>query len=191
LDKIIIITHPGRISEEVSICKKLLAAGLGSLHVRKPKWSDARLIEWIGEFSKEELKKMVIHHNYDLFEKFTLGGFHISYSPAVPDVKQGTLSCSVHNWKEAEDALTKCDYVFISPLFDSISKDGYKKNPELTIIPSDLRGKKIIALGGIDDNTIEEVFDIGYYGAAVLGYIWNNPDNAVKNYEKLNNLIHV
>lgn len=134
---------------------------------------------------------MVIHHNFNLFEKFTLGGFHVSYAPSLPKIKQGTLSCSVHNWKEAEDALTKCDYVFISPLFDSISKNAYKKNPELMNIPSDLRGKKIIALGGIDDNTIEEVFDLGYYGGAVLGYIWNNPDNALKNFEKLNNLIHV
>lgn len=188
--ELIVITHPGQVYDETDICKELLNEGLQRLHVRKPNWDDAKLNGWLSRFSEAELKKMVIHHNRNAFEKFNAGGLHVSYSAELPVVKNGSLSCSVHNWDEASDAIEKCDYVFISPLFDSISKSAYKKNPDLIIIPQNLSGRRIIALGGIDENTIEEVFDIGYSGAAVLGYIWNNPESAVINFNKLNNLIH-
>jgi thiamine-phosphate pyrophosphorylase len=191
MSRLIIITHPGSVFGEISICKKLLAEGLERLHVRKPNWNDAKIAQWLDHFSKEELKKMVIHHNYMLFDKFPLGGLHVSYSPLLPDVNKGTLSCSVHSWEEATEAFVKCDYAFISPLFDSISKNAYKKNPKLTYIPSHLAGKKIVALGGIDNSNVTEVFDLGYYGAALLGYIWNNPDKAIDNFTQLNTLIHV
>ncbi|MGZ4048350.1 MAG: thiamine phosphate synthase, partial [Bacteroidia bacterium] len=35
---------------------------------------------------------------------------------------------------------------------------------------------KIIALGGIDENTIQEAINLGFDGAAVLGAIWMSKD---------------
>jgi thiamine-phosphate pyrophosphorylase len=70
-------------------------------------------------------------------------------------------------------------------VFDSISKIAYQQNAELLAVPDELRNKKVFALGGIDNTNIAEVQKMGYYGAVVLGYIWNNPDEAVNNFKTL------
>jgi thiamine monophosphate synthase len=116
-----------------------------------------------------------------------LGGLHVRFSNNISCTKQPeqTFSCSVHTWNEANAALKHCDYVFISPVFDSISKMAYKQNTELLRVPADLTGKKIFALGGIDNTNIHKVYEMGYYGAVVLGYIWNDTEKSIENYNKL------
>jgi thiamine-phosphate pyrophosphorylase len=158
--------------------------------VRKPEWTEKKLSAWLDHFTEEELKKCVIHHDKKIFSSFPLKGLHVSYSKTLPVTDKGTVSCSVHHWKQAYEVIDQCDYFFISPVFDSISKNAYTKNPELTLIPPDLNRKKIVALGGIDADNIEEVFDLGYSGAALLGYIWSDPAKAVGNFKKLNQLRH-
>jgi thiamine-phosphate pyrophosphorylase len=190
MSRLVIITHPTQFQDEIAICKKLFDSGLETLHVRKPNWTDKQLSVWLKQFSEQELKKCVIHHDKKIFEMFPLKGLHVSYSKTLPILEKGTLSCSVHHWKEAYEIAENCDYYFISPVFDSISKHAYTKNPELNTIPFDLDRKKIIALGGIDADNIEEVFDMGYRGVALLGYIWSDPAKAVGNFTKLNQLRH-
>ena len=73
-----------------------------------------------------------------------------------------------------------CDYVFLSPVFDSISKLNYHAN----YTPEEIRkahkagiiDKKVIALGGIDTDNIRQVKNYGFGGAAILGALWNKFD---------------
>jgi thiamine-phosphate pyrophosphorylase len=187
MNRIIVVTHPGQVNDEIEICKELLGAGLEKLHVRKYKWTEAKIKEWLSCFTQAELDKMTIHHQQKIYDEIQLGGLHLPYSNDFSYAKQDgqTFSCSVHTWNEAKIALDYCDYVFISPVFDSISKTAYSHNEALKIIPADLKDKKIFALGGIEDNNIAEVYKMGYYGAVVLGYIWNKPEEAVENFMKL------
>ena len=187
MDKLIIVTHPGHIEDEVETCKALLDAGLERLHVRKYKWNEDKITEWLSHFSQEYLNKMCVHHQQAIFEKIHLGGLHLPYSNDFSYSKKTgqTFSCSVHAWDEAKIALDYCDYVFISPVFDSISKIAYKKNTDLHNVPANPKGKKIFALGGIDNSNISQIHEMGYYGAVVLGYIWNNPYDAVKKFKEL------
>jgi thiamine-phosphate pyrophosphorylase len=187
MDKLIVVTHPGHLNDEIDICKDLLNAGLQRLHVRKYKWSPDKIEEWLNHFSHEQLKKISVHHQLDIFEKLHLGGLHLPYKNDFSFSKRTdqTFSCSVHTWDEAKNAMEHCDYVFISPVFDSISKFAYQQNPELLPVPAELKSKKVFALGGIDDTNISEIHRMGYYGAVVLGYIWNNPDEALNNFKNL------
>ena len=83
-----------------------------------------------------------------------------------------------------------CDYVFLSPIFDSISKEGYasaftsesiREAAEKGIID-----KRVIALGGVDENNLLQVKDFGFGGAAILGGLWNKFDPASDyNYQEL------
>ena len=76
-----------------------------------------------------------------------------------------------------------CDYVFLSPIFDSISKEGYasaftsesiREAAEKGIID-----KRVIALGGVDENNLLQVKDFGFGG-------WNKFDPASDyNYQEL------
>ena len=190
MDKLIIVTHPGHLNGEIEICKELFDCGLERLHVRKYQWGEEEIITWLKHFSKDELSRMVIHHQQGIFEKINLGGLHLRFLKEFSFVKRSdqTFSCSVHTWEEAGMALDFCDYVFISPVFDSISKIAYKQNTELLKVPEHLSGKKIFALGGIDHTNIHKVYEMGYYGAVVLGYIWNNMDEAVENFNTLRKL---
>ena len=95
------------------------------------------------------------------------------------------VSTSVHSWEEFALLPEGLAYAFISPLFDSISKPGYEANQLL------LRGVEgnwpcmPVGLGGIGGNTLGEMLRWGWKGAAVLGWIWDEPKEAVERYEQL------
>ena len=75
---------------------------------------------------------------------------------------------------------------FLSPIFNSISKRGYHSKfnlQELSIFlkkyNSSLISKNLgvaIALGGIDEEKIEIVRELGFSGVGVLGAIWESND---------------
>jgi thiamine-phosphate pyrophosphorylase len=70
------------------------------------------------------------------------------------------------------------DYLFLGPIFDSISKENYTSRfPESLLY--DLKDKgvineKIIALGGINKENMHKVKDYGFGGVAILGALWEN-----------------
>lgn len=113
--------------------------------------------------------------------------------------KPMVYSTSLHSWEEMDEIGRReingthadLEYVFISPLFDSISKSGYVANTRLLQRPagpytdSVNSAVKVIGLGGIDKDTIIPVIEHGWDGAAVLGWIWKEPDAAVERFEKL------
>jgi thiamine-phosphate pyrophosphorylase len=90
--------------------------------------------------------------------------------------KTEIISASFHGFKDLNRSRKKYEYVFLSPVFDSISKKGYKKNIPAKEIETKLRYLKqnVIALGGITDKNIIFVKDAGFIGVATIGYIWSN-----------------
>ncbi len=75
-------------------------------------------------------------------------------------------------------------YCFLSPIFDSISKTGYRE-PIRAI--TGLIGHRLsqIALGGLEPDKTGLCRRAGFEGIAVLGYLWNNPDEAIERYIRL------
>ena len=72
------------------------------------------------------------------------------------------------------------DYVFLSPIFNSISKKEYfsKFNDEI-LLNASLNGKinkKVIALGGINQETLPIVKKYGFWGVAVIGSVWETAE---------------
>ena len=89
-------------------------------------------------------------------------GIHLnSRNPIAPDNYSGHISASCHTLEEVQEDKKTCDYVFLSPIFDSISKEGYssKFTPEAIreAVKADIIDKKVIALGGIDEENILRV----------------------------------
>lgn len=68
--------------------------------------------------------------------------------------------------------------MFLSPIFDSISKSGYNhaftKEQLLEAKSRHLINEKVVALGGIDHKTIPFAVQYGFGGIAVLGSLWEN-----------------
>ena len=102
--------------------------------------------------------------------------------------------------EEVKEKKNNFDYVFLSPVFDSISKQGYaaEYTPEQIrqAAKDGIIDKRVIALGGIDEDNILQVKDYGFGGAAILGGLWNkfdldhdyNYQNLIEHFRKLKRL---
>jgi len=67
------------------------------------------------------------------------------------------------------------NYVLVSPVFDSLSKQGYCANPALLHVPAIAHKEKFpkcIAMGGLELENLGQVYKAGYVGGALLGSIW-------------------
>ena len=98
------------------------------------------------------------------------------------------LSVSCHSLEELSAHKAKFDYLFLSPIFDSISKKGYSgrftREQLLEARDNGLIDKKIIALGGITAGNIPIIRELGFGGVAVLGSVWFSP-SPVTSFEEL------
>ncbi len=179
--KLILITPPTYFVEENKIITDLFEEGLDILHLRKPDTAPMfaeRLLTLIPEHYH---KRIVVHGHFYLKEEYRLKGIHLnSRNPNLPEGYKGHISCSCHSLEEVKSRKKQCDYVFLSPVFDSISKKNYHAN----YTPEEIRkahkagiiDKKVIALGGIDIDNITEVKNYGFGGAAIMGALWDRFD---------------
>ena len=83
---------------------------------------------------------------------------------------------SCHTLEEVSRNKLKSDYVFLSPIFDSISKQGYHSAfTRKQIAEAHRQGlidERVMALGGVTFSKIEEVKQMGFGGAMILGDAW-------------------
>jgi thiamine monophosphate synthase len=100
-----------------------------------------------------------------------------------------TISTSVHSWDEFGWLPVGLAYAFISPLFDSISKAGYKANEGLLNLPPGGTTCLPVGLGGVNVETLGEMVEMGWKGAAVLGWIWEESRMAVRRFEELKKVV--
>lgn len=179
--KLILITPPHYFVEEDKIITALFEEGLDILHLRKPDTIPIYAERLLTLIPEQYHKRIVVHDYFYLKEEYRLKGIHLSHrNPNIPNHYKGHISCSCHSLEEVKEAKRTCDYVFLSPVFDSISKLNYNSNySNKDLIQAHKAGiidKKVIALGGIDTNNIAEVKRIGFGGAAILGALWNKFD---------------
>jgi thiamine-phosphate pyrophosphorylase len=119
-----------------------------------------------------------------------LGGIHITSLQReatdlrLPSVPREQFSSSFHKWSEIKHSQFDFGYVFISPVFDSISKTSYKAGVEFPGLEK-LKRKmadmnrpvpEIFGLGGIDIPHIKILKEHKFDGAAVYGAVWKSSD---------------
>ena len=196
-DSPILITLPRILKNEAETLAALCGAGVSVIHIRKPEASEPEIEELLKTLQAlgADMSRLTIHYNEPLARKYGLGGVHLRIEELLAGAGEGLRrSCSAHGWTEAERAATDADYVFLSPLFDSISKPGYHSAIDPAEAAERLRRRKgrIVALGGIRPANIARVRRIGFDGAAVLGAAWSadekavNTERTLKNYHILN-----
>lgn len=189
--KVILITTPTYFVEEDQILTALFEEGLDILHLRKPQTSPVYAERLLTLIPEKYHKRIVVHDNFYLKEEYKLKGIHLnSRNPEIPENYDGHISSSCHSFDEIVAKKKNCDYVFLSPIFDSISKEGYNSN----FTPEEIRAayrkgiidKKVMALGGIDEETILRAKDFGFGGVVLMGGLWGKFDpNMDFNYQEL------
>lgn len=157
-------------SEASHIMRLLMSENFDLVHIRKPDASKDDLRELIDTVDSSLHPRLKIHSHFSLLEEFDLGGVHInSRWPDAPD--GAVISKSCHSLEELRHADCYA-YVTLSPIFDSISKAGYHSRFDIRTIAPFVRGKRVVALGGVTPDRLHELQSCGFYGAAMLGAAW-------------------
>lgn len=197
MQQLIVITDFEQSENEHSIINEMFRIGLQCLHLRKPSYNIETIKFWLEKIDAIYHPYITVYHRYfkDL-QSFNISQVHFPEADrlvkATPEYlnmlqQQGVqqFSTSIHQATSYQNLNQSFDYTFISPVFDSISKSGYRaiNEAELTVLQNKLQ-TKIIALGGIDKNNCTTALQMGFDGVAVLGAIW-------KNYNPLNAFIDI
>ena len=176
--KIIAITTPKVTTTDALIIKSLLDKGIYSIHLRKPESTLEECRELLSLLSDAERAKIVVHDFPQLYEEFSLKGIHINKNVTnLPNGYQGFKTRSCHSFAEVIANKNHYDYLFLSPIFDSISKMGYKSafsHEELQHAMSEgIIDEKVIALGGVTLDKIPYLKQFNFGGAAMIGGIYH------------------
>lgn len=177
--KLIVITTPQFFEGEAAAITSLFRAGLEILHLRKPGASATDIERLLCQLPPAYLKRIVTHEHFPLAPAFGLKGVHLNVrNPQVPAGYAGHISCSCHSFAEVVQRKHHCHYVFLSPIYNSISKEGYSSAFSCKELQqarqAGILDSKVIALGGITRNLLPEIASLGFGGAALLGDIWQH-----------------
>ncbi len=182
--KLIVISNPIDLSNEHALLGALFEAGLEYFHLRKPDFTYHELERYIQLIPTQYQNRVVVHSHHQLAHEYGLKGVH--YTKHTPYLSFAAMeeymhqSASFHSLEELKTLNTNFQYVFLSPVFNSISKKNYhaafEKNDLEIFLNNQISNCEIIALGGIDEDTIKEAMRLGFDGAAVLGALWQSAD---------------
>ena len=190
------ISAPDFLPGEAEAVTALLEAGAWRVHVRKPAAGSDSIARLLEHIPAALYSRISLHDHHELAARFGVGGVHLnSRNPSVPAGFGGLVSRSCHSMEELSEYGSVCDYMFLSPIFDSISKSGYASRfsleeirrrivagsdvatARMDVMSSDGNCRsvdwgRVFALGGVCPDNIRLLEEAGFGGAAVLGYIW-------------------
>ena len=188
--KLIAITKPDFYDGEAAFIKRLFESGFDIVHLRKPNSDIDNCRNILNELSSEERSRIVVHDYPELYYEFSLKGIHINKNIVkYPEGYQGFKTRSCHSLEEVKLYKGEFDYVFLSPIFDSISKQGYKSvftQDELRHASEEgVIDEKVVALGGVDFDDFSFLKGLNFCGAAMLGSIHRLKDLTSDEMKKL------
>ncbi|MDF4202925.1 thiamine phosphate synthase [Maribacter sp. SA7] len=178
---IVLIAPEKDIPNEIEILHQLFQEGLVYYHLRKPFKNYQEHCDYLDAIDEKYHSRIVVHLFHELVNAYDLKGVHFQEQKRIDhidnpgqyfkklDMYGKTISSSFHD----PEVLAQCDFEFdyhlLSPVFSSISKEGYEgKGFNVNHID-----KYIVGMGGINDETVNPTIKLGFKGIGVLGGVWN------------------
>ena len=173
---LIVITLPYFIEREAERIVQRLA-DVDLIHLRKTESVSDEMERLIREIPKDYHKRLVLHDHHHLAVKYGLYGVHLnSRNPLPLEGWKGSVSRSCHSFEELKEWKDRCNYLSLSPIYDSISKQGYNsafsREQIEKAVAEGIIDNKVLALGGVTFDKVEEVLSLGFGGAMILGDAW-------------------
>jgi thiamine-phosphate pyrophosphorylase len=193
-----LISPEQHFESETEVVIELLTNGLTAYHLRKPAWGFEMMRAWLQSMPANLHGKIILHSHFELGKEFAIGGIHLNQSNRRLISELGDyriISGSFHSLADIKENGFPYEYVFLSPIFDSISKVGYNSNFDMNTLAVELadRGTKttppIIALGGVSAENIQPIQKSGFSGAALLGTVWQS-ENPVKAFLEIQSIVN-
>lgn len=185
----IVFTNPTAVRNEISIIHSLFENGLELLHVRKPDYSETEMISFLTAIAIDFRNQLVLHSHHNLANSFGINRLH--NPKEVKEIVNPIFSTSTHSIAEFNALEENYSYAFLSPVYPSISKQGYTstENHLEAIKERSNFNTKLVALGGISAENIAETLKKGFDEVALLGTIWNST-NPLENFKKCQQIAH-
>ncbi|WEK17487.1 MAG: thiamine phosphate synthase [Candidatus Pedobacter colombiensis] len=194
--KLIVISDPVYFKDEARLINRLFEAGMSLFHLRKEGFTRQAYAALIAGIDECYHDRIAMHQFHELAGDFPLiKRLHYPEwlrketiaSDLAAIMDNYTLSTSIHHLANLKN-LAGFAYTFYGPVFNSISKPGYTGTANTDfVLPEHSNHTKVIALGGITAEKIEQVKQMDFDGFAVLGAIWSKKEEAVNNLKKLIN----
>ncbi len=188
--KLVLLSPSKTTEDEPLLVSSFFESGLDLYHLRKPDFSLNQMSNYIHQIPKKFWPRIVIHSNYKLALKHNLGGIHIGKRQKKKNSfitrikifyyklrkKTMIVSTSYSNLSNLFDDEHPYDYVFLSPIFDSISKSGYQSgfvhhNLQIALNKT---SHKVYALGGVNQENLKSIYEMGFDGMVLSGVIWQS-----------------
>ena len=172
---LVIISEPGFFSGEAEALRRLLDGLECRVHLRKPGSAEEDMRRLVESLPEELRPRLTLQDHLQLAPEYGVGGVHpTSRFPEIPPCWRGLVSRSCHSLDEVA-ACQDADYLFLSPIFDSISKSGYRS----AFTDAQLRSASeidghVYALGGVRPENFPLLKEYGFGGAALLGHVWRD-----------------
>lgn len=176
----IVVTLPDFFEGEAERITGMFQAGLERLHLRKPACDIGQMRRLLQLIPACYHERIVLHEHFSLAQEFCIGGVHLNRRHPEPPLSalnaQLTVSRSCHSLQELEQYKGQYAYLSLSPIFNSISKEGYKaafsREELLQAKAQGLINERVMALGGVCRDTIDQLPTFGFGGGMVLGDAW-------------------
>lgn len=174
----ILITYEEFFDHEMEAIIIAFKSGVSLLHVRKPKATELEYRKFLDAIPDEYYGQIMIHEHHHLAGEYPINGIHLKDGnwKEVDFMPNLCYSASIHQLNDLKGFDNRFDYVFISPIFDSLSKHNYKAAFTLDELKEGLAEEGVlkVALGGVSPINIVKMKPLGFDGYASLGYIWND-----------------
>ncbi|PUZ29960.1 thiamine-phosphate pyrophosphorylase [Chitinophaga costaii] len=182
---LMVVSHPHILEEEATYINALFDAGLQRLHLRKPYASEEAIKRLLEQVEGQYYAKIAWHQYHHLAIRYGTKRIHfpeymrLRYDDPVWKLlkdKQYILSTSVHAHTHTHRLAPEFSYAFVGPVFDSISKTGYKALEAATrkrLLMADL-GVARVAIGGIGGHNCQLLQAMGVRSIAVSGAVWQS-----------------
>jgi thiamine-phosphate pyrophosphorylase len=150
-------------------------------HIRKPLMDIKQTRCYLSSFPMHLRERIALHDYYELAKSMDFGGITINSRNASYNLikyKKMRISYSCHNLQEISLYKERASFLFLSPIFNSISKPNYKSILTLGELQQakdkGIIDEKVIALGGVIEDRFDVLKVLGFGGAALYGAIWND-----------------
>ena len=193
--RLVVLSNETFFPAEAKLVNQLFEQGLSCFHLRKPNASCPEIAKLLDEINARFHPFISLHQCHEIAPNYGIKRLHFSEQSRQnlsashwESLKKngGTLSTSIHNLQNLPNVSNFFDYTFFSPVFNSISKEGYKGIlTEDFKLPKGNTSSQIIALGGINSLNISLIKKLEFDGAAVLCFLWKKPENDLTEYKKL------
>lgn len=190
---LIVISNPANVIDEAKLINALFDEGLEVFHLRKPEATVDEIRTLLENISYSYYSKISLHHHHLIADDFGIKRLHFTAMKRqqtsennLIQLKKSNyiLSTSIHQTKEYKNLPSCFSYTFFGPVFNSISKQGYRSTlTEVFKFPVEGDHLKVIALGGISEANLQQASKMKFNGVAVLGAIWQKPDESIQKFK--------